>query len=681
MKFKLTDFRKVSKVMLSKILLILLFNLPATAQTSTGLFFDQKDIPKLRERFNNDPLFAEFKTSLESVDREAEVRFMESEVRYNDHLYDIARLSRFAQDMAFHYVFTGKRESADLAVKAVRTIMKFPIWDYFLDGDRVMGLQRASAAAIAVSLTVEFLGDLIDPKERDAWLRVMGEKGNEPCFVAIWGMRYPERVTGWHINPASTYFEHRPGDRGWDHSRWPYILDKINLKAVPASALAIGALTHQKYLGESADSKRWIEQAIFSIESFRDLFEKDGSYQEGVSYAHYTTSHILQAAVPLKRILGVDLSDIVNWSGYVRFLQEMTMPTNDNPYEIINFSDAGQGAFSSVAFWTADQQHDRRAQWYGKNLARGHDQWSVLWYNPTITAEPPSPQPHIYKADLDWLVARTGYSRQDLVVAMRSGGPMNHEHADRNSIIVKAFGEQLVTDPHRPPYSFTDPSWMMRHTAGHSAVLIDGQGHHYVDGREGTNSSKAWAHIVRAGERSDYLFWCSDATPGYQIVNPDVASITRTVVVLHELPAIVLLDKVQKKTMPSQVELRFFAYNNDGKGQISADNNGFTTVRPASQMRGLTGGSVQTTYAVDHLPIPPEKANMYPFAQVSSKNAQKESLLITILLPEKGDGGKATGSIKWLEKEGCYRIIVNNSGKRKEVRVFDSGRIPEFGVY
>ena len=95
-----------------------------------------------------------------------------------------------------------------------------------------------------------------------------------------------------------------------------------------------------------------------------------------------------------------------------------------------------------------------------------------------------------------------------------------------------------VADPYRPPYSFSDPSWMMRTTAGHSALLIDGQGHQYHDGAEGTNPSDARAAIVRQGERDGYLFWASDATPAYQLVLPDVQSVTRTVVMLYRLPAL-----------------------------------------------------------------------------------------------------------------------------------------------
>jgi hypothetical protein len=606
--------------------------------------------------------------------------FLESEVRFNDQLYDIKRASDLAQQMAFLYLFSGDKDAANLAIRCVRTLMRFPKWDYFLEGgETIIGLQRAPGATIAVSLCVEFLGDLVSDEERRQWLTIMAERGNEPSFGSIYGMRYPEKVKGWTIDPASTYFEHRPGDRGLDLSRWPTILNTINLKAIPASALAIGALTYQKYLGENADTRRWLEQAIFSINTFRDIYETDGSYSEGVSYANYTSLHLVQAIVALKRRVNVDLSDLLNWPGYVTYLREMTIPTHDNPAEIVNFSDAGAGATSAVPFWIAGQTYDPYAQWFGKTLAREHDEWSLLWYDPDVPAVSPERVSRIWKSDLDWIVARNGYAPNDLVVAMRSGRPHNHEHADRNSIILKCFGEQLVTDPHRPPYSVSDPSWMMRTTAGHSAVLIDGKGHQYVDGSEGTNSSDAAATIVRWGERKGYFFWASDATPAYELVHPDVRSITRSVVVLYDFPAVLLFDKVQKISEPSKIQARFFGYNNDDKGSLSAGEDGFRLKRPAAQLLASCFADGGVSVVASKLPIPDEKAVLYPFVEASTNAAQTESFLITALLPYK-DSGAQVNALIHAQADGQYLISISSGDKQTTCQVFDTGELPEFNI-
>jgi hypothetical protein len=644
-----------------------------------AVFFDPAQIPAFRERFASDPLFADLKAELESIDREAEREFLRTEVRYNDHLYDIARIGNLAQKMALLYVYSGDKDAAQLARECVESIMKFPRWDYFLEGGtKVFGLQRAPNSALAVALTIEAMGDLLPLQDRTRWLKVLAERGIEPCWLAVYGMRYPDRVTGWGFDTTSTYLEHRPADRGLDLSRWPIILNTINLKAIPASVLALSALTYRKYMGENDDTDRWIEQAIYSISTFKDIYAQDGSYNEGVSYANYTTIHLIQAIDALKRTGVADLTDLLNWPGYQQFLLEMMMPTKTDPYAIVNFSDAGPGASSAAPFWIARETRDGLAQWFGVHFGRERDIWSLLWYDPTVAPEPPPECPHLWHSDLDWIVGRTGFDLDDLMVAMRSGPPYNHEHADRNSIVLNCFGERLVADPMRPPYSFADPAWVMRLTSGHSAILIDGKGHQYVDGREGTNSSQAQARIVRSGERTTHLFWTSDATQAYQLVMPDVRSVTRTVVMLTTLPAVVVVDKVIKASTPSRIQARFFCFNNDGNGSVVADESGFTILRPTALLGGYSIAQGGVSFASHELPIPEETARMHPFAEVSTTVPALETCLVTVLLPFEKEAG--AGSIQLTREGGLTKASIGDLTRSIEILVHEDGGIPTFEV-
>jgi len=654
---------------------------PATpvANLAFGLFFDRATLPVLRDRFARDPLFASLRERLAAFDRVAERQFIANEVRYNDHLIHIRRLHETAREMAFYYVMTGDEAAADLSASAVRTIMQFPRWDYFLEaGAHVIGLQRAPGATIAVALAADWLGDFVDAAERAAWLRTMGERGCEASFRSLYGMRYKDRVVGWTMDPTSTYLEHRPGDI-IDLSNWPTILDRTNLKAVPASALAVGAVTYRRQFGPNPEAERWLEQAVYSVGSFRDLYARDGSYDENISYANYTSGHLAQAMAVLEKFEGIDLYDLINWPGFADFALEMTMPTAADPYAIVNFGDAGTGMMSSVPFWIARRSHDRRAQWLGKHLTRGHDEWSVIWYEAEMEAAAPPSRPHLWRSDLDWIVARTGYGADDLVVAMRSGKPANHEHADRGSLIVKCFGETLVADPYRPPYSYTDPAWMMRTTAGHSALLIDGQGHQYHDGAEGTNASDAEARLVRTGERDGFLFWTSDATPAYRLVLPDVASVTRTVVVLHALPAVLILDKVLKRAERSHLQARFFAYNLDGDGRIEAAAAHFVTHRPGVLLHGLAHAPGGARSRAGVLPIPEETAQQHPFAEAATQEARLAPLLITVLAPERGTAGRVSARIRDLSR-GVYEVTVRHPDHEAHCRIVDTGAIPEFEI-
>jgi hypothetical protein len=649
------------------------------ASPDGGVFFDSRDVARYQQLYGGNPVFSELRKQMDTVDRAKERRFLRSEVRYNDHLYDIARVGNLAQQMALLSLFAGDTDAANLACECVETLMKFPRWDYFLEGGSdVIGLQRAPNSAIAVALAVEALGERVPPAVRNRWLSTMAERGTEPSYRAVYGMRYPDRVKGWSMDSTSTFFIHRPLERGINLARWPIILNTINLKAIPASALALSALVYRKYLGETDETRKWLEQAVYSIRTFRDIYARDGSYNEGVSYAHYTTLHIILAVDALRRAGVADLTDLLNWTGYQDYLLEMTLPTEEDPHAIVNFSDAGAGAHASPSFWISRQTRDGLARWFGENLALTRDLWSVLYYDPSAPVTPPRQQPHLWRSNLDWIVGRTGYTSADLVVAMRSGGPSNHEHADRNSLIVKCFGEKLIADPMRPPYSFRDPAWKMRLTAGHSCVLIDGKGHQYVDGHEGTNASQASASIVRHGEREGYFFWTSDATQAYSLVLPDVHSVTRTVVTLTGLPAVVVVDKVIKGSEPSIVQARFYAYNADGKGTITTTEKGFTVSRPHASLAASASSNAGTTYTASVPDIPPAQAVLHPFADVGTTLPGKEICLVTALLPSSA-GGK-TGSTHISRDGPIYTVHFSSGPHSASVRIIDSGAVPEFQV-
>ena len=649
------------------------------ASSSPGVFFDPHQVNQYRQLYASNPQFADLRNQMDTIDRVRERRFLRSEVRFNDHLYDIARVGNLAQQMALVYLFTGDSDAAALAQECVETLMKFPKWDYFLEGGTdVVGLQRAPNSAIAVGIVAEVLGDRVPAATRKRWLHTMADRGTEPCFRATYGMRYPKRVKGWTMDTTSTYFEHRPLERGISLARWPIILNTINLKAIPASALALTALVYREFLGENPDTKRWLEQAAYSIGTFREIYAPDGSYNEGVSYAHYTTLHLIQAIDALHRAGVADLTDMLNWNGYQDYLLAMMLPADDDPHAIVNFSDAGPGANASPSFWISRQTRDGLARWFGENLALSKDLWSVLYYDPTVPLVPPQERNQLWRSDLGWIVGRTGFRTGDLVVAMRSGGPYNHEHADRNGLIVKCYGERLVVDPMRPPYSFRDPAWKMRLTAGHSCVLIDGKGHQYVDGHEGTNASQASASLIRWGERDGYFFWTSDATPAYALVLPDVQSITRTVVMLTEPPAVVVIDKIVKKSVPSNVEARFYTYNTDGRGTIAAGESSFSMTRPHAGLVAGASSNAGVAFATALPDIPPAQAKLYPFAEVGTSQPEKEVCLVTALLPFQSKAERDT--VRVAREGSTYTAQFSLGSRSATVKVFDAGVVPEFQV-
>lgn len=646
----------------------------ASADIRYGLFFDSDKLESLRSLYNNNPAFVSLKEEAASFDYEAEYKFLEEEIQYHDHLIDLARLGRNAPTLSFHYLMTGDEDAGQMAKASVDAIMKFEKWDYFLeDNKHILGIQRASSSVVATALCADWLGDMIDQDTADLWIETMGERGCEACFLSVYGMRYPDRVKGWTMDRTSGYFEHRPYENV-DLSNWPHILDTTNLKAVPASALAIGAAAYESHFGRSEDSDRWIEQAEFSITSFENIYAEDGSYDENLSYANYTSEHLMQGVDILSRLRGIELQDKINWVGFVDFMYGLSLPTDEDPRGVVTFGDTSQGVGSGVCYWIAGQFHDPRAAWFGRNLSKGDNLWSVIWHS-DMPGLPPASGPSVYRSKLDWITARAGYSTDDLVVAMRSGPPANHEHSDRNSIMVKKFGEILIDDPYRPPYSNTDPSWPLRLSTGHSALTIDGKGHQYHDGSEGTNPSDAHAKIVRVKDLGDVVSWSSDATQPYNLVNEDVSSAVRTIVVLHDGSIVFVIDKVIKSTTPSVIGARYFARNTDKMGSIETSDGQFRIIRPRAGLTawGYSPSGLDIKSAT--LDIDPERAKDHPYADFTTRSKSTAPLLVSVLVPFHKSGGNTRVTFS-TNDEGTITARVAN----KRVQIYDRGHIPEVEV-
>ncbi len=633
-----------------------------------GLLFGKEDLETIRSRTKH-PLFEKYWQALVKMDTAGDFKFLQEEIDLHNHVRHIARAYTILEREAFVYLMSGDRRRGELAHLAVQRILEYPKWDYFIEGGKeTFGLQRAPGSTIAMCLAYDWLGDVLSETERQEMLRQIGDKGCQPCYVALYGMRYPDRVKGWGFDPESTYSEER------DFSRWPLILDKSNLKAVPMGALAIGLAT---LWGKDDRVEKWLEMVVHSYREFVKNFAADGSYNEGSSYWAYTASHLALLVEVLQRKAGLELFDAVNFPGMMEFILALQMPHKGFPRECVNFGDAGSSFESGIGFWIAKKSRDGLAQYVAENHSREHSHYALIWYDPTVRPTPPTKQEYFKHLDLDWIIARTGYQEDDLVVAMRSGGPSNHEHADRNSILLKAYGEVLLADVKHPPYDNKHPAWVLRTSPAHNTVMIDGKGHQYHDGKEGTNASLAAAKIVRKGDRGHYLFWASDATPAYSLVNEDVQSVTRTVIVFPEFPCIAVMDKLVMKTQPALFSARWHIENKDEKGQSTIGGETFIINRPFARFFAACNGANGIRILQDKVPVP-EKEGIYPFVEVAAAGKAREPFLLMVGCPVKE--GEANPTVEIKREQSTYRVTAVDKSKRLEFVVFDQGALPEFEV-
>lgn len=645
---------------------------PGIADPRRGLLFDPSELPRIRANLDL-PRLAEVRATLVNVDFAAETRFLRNELRLNNHVVDFIRAWKLVQNSSFAYVVWGDARHLELALLGLTRLCDYKRWDYFLEaGKDTIGLQRAPEATIATCYALDWLGSAVPAELRRRVEDKIITEGAPACYRTLYGLKYPDRVRGWGFDPEDD-FQFR-----FDLSRWPLILNPTNLKVIPTCGLGIAALW---FYGRHPDAKKWLQLSRQSAQAFATMYGLDGAYDEGVGYWGYTTMHLVMLAEAVYRRLGIDERQLINYPGTIRYALSLAMPCGGNTVadpklktgynatpkgnydpalDVVNFSDAGIGMDVSVAPWVGEVAKDPLSNYVAEHVGALKHFQAAVWYRPKAAKQRPGPELLDVRLSNDWIVSRTGWAPMDSVVALRSGGPANHEHADRNSVIFKAHGERLFSDPFKAAYSPTIPRWLLRQTEAHTALLINGHGHQYHDGREGTNSSWATASVVDYQTGSDWMVVTSEATEAYALVLPDVTLVTRTVVFLKP-DILLLLDRVQLKTA-APVQLRFQVFNDDGGGEAAVADASFSIRRPLAHLAAQLAGSQPITLRTDRLSLPADDIP-HPFVEATSASATEHVVLtVATAAPAADSHGRLA-----LERQGSTWRVTGKH-RRREVR-------------
>lgn len=627
-----------------------------------GLLFDAGDLPRIRETVRN-PRFAPFWKSLTDVDLEADRRFLTTELKLNNHVKDMLRVRQILERTSFVYALTEDPKQLDIAKLAIDRLLAYKRWDYFLEGGQeTIGLQRAPEATLAMSFARDWLDSVLSRDVKEEMERQIAEKGAPACYRTLYGMKYPDRVKGWGFDPESDYAFR------FDLRRWPLILNSTNLKVIPIAGLGVAGCLLR---GKHDLAQRWIDMALGSAKAFSTMFGPDGSYEEGVGYWGYTAEHLSLFLEVLRRTTGQDERKLINFPGTARYALQMSMPTAGKPDDCVNFSDAATMGDISVAAWTARLYQDGLAQHVALKTGEVRSHYAAVWYDPAVKPAEPGPELMDVRFANDWVVSRSGWQEQDTVVALRSGGPSNHEHSDRNSVIFKAYGERLFHDPFHAAYSYTQPHWLLRQTEAHTAVLIGGKGHQYHDGHEGTNASWAEARVVEYRPGKGHLVVTSDATGAYRLVNPDVELVTRSLVFLKP-DVLLLIDRVRLAAKPLAVQVRFQVYDDDNKGTVAAEGSRFQITRPGATLHGLSLGNGKLIVRTGKLDVPAEY-DVHPYAELESASGL-DHRIVTVCTAQRA--GREHGTVNIETTARGWKIGGTHNGQAINVTIDGSTDIP-----
>ena len=328
----------------------------------------------------------------------------------------------------------------------------------------------------------------------------------------------------------------------------------------------------------------------------------------------------------------------------------------------------------SVAGWVGQANGDKLCNYVAKHVGSIRLLQGVIWYRPEAEEQAPGPELLDVHMSNDWVISRTGWAANDSVVAFRSGGPGNHEHADRNSVIFKAHSDRLFHDPFHAGYSYTTPQWALRLTESHTAVLINGKGHQYHNGSEGTNASWAAAKVTDYQTGPNWMCVTSDATEAYALVLPDVTLVTRTVIFLKP-DVLLLLDRVQLKAA-APVQLRFQVFNEDRKGVATASGQAFSIDRPLASLKATLAASGAVAATAGRL-NPPENVGVFPFAEAVSASATRHEVITACTA---SPAGGAHGALTITREGDAWRVTGTHAGLKVNVTIKTAGDNPAITI-
>ncbi|WP_420454339.1 heparinase II/III domain-containing protein [Rubrivirga sp.] len=657
-----------------------LLPLPAFAggrpRSAARLFFDLEDVPRIRATAAS-PILSPTLDAWAVAGPAPARRAIETLARTGEKIRDLnAVLERVTEQGVLHLVDPDPRREA-LLLDGIDVVLDLPDWDFFVDGTTPIGIQRASAATERLLFLREVLGDALGAEREARLMADVADKGCAPCALTLSGMEDPASVQGWRLDDQHAAYV------DYDMANWPVILGANNLRAAPLSGLGLGALALD---GLDARAGGWLDQAVRNARVVLGFFDPDGTYFEGVSYADYTLRSLFAFFDAHQRVdPSVRWADRVNLTGTVRFILAMQAGrTADGSPDVVNFSDARNSAALCVPAWVARQTEGTPtanvAQFAVERVSRPGAFQDVLWVDPDRPLAFPPESYRDVRLDNDWIVCRTGWAADDAVLALRSGGPANHEHADRNGLLFKAYGERLLTDPHGAAYDARLPGWLLRQTEAHNAVLIDGRGHQYHGGEEGVNESLAAATVTRFEDDGDRVWFTSDATPAYRLVDPDVALVRRTVAFLKP-DVVVVLDEVRKSRTPSRVEVRFHPDNRDGAAVLEADPTAaaldpdgaaFAIARPTAALFGRAAGRSALSLATGRLDLPDDLGH-FPFVRVAAEPGLRHEIVTVLVARPAGVAGPAPARLTprpdgWTLTADGQRLEVAHVRGAPEVR-------------
>ena len=542
-------------------------------EVAVGLLAGPADFARLREARRQSPLMARLLERLEE-------NLLKG--NYPDHSFlPVAQY-------AFLSALDARKDLADRAItEALETVHK-PHWIHHEAGCiGLMGMHYTQELCLAI----DWLWPVLNRDQREALLGGVIAKSVENLSHTPPGVRdetdgngqlllarrldvqdrfclhpQPTSVNNWDIWFASSiYLAAALAERAWLHPdpAWPQ--------------LEWGHYYQVGYTLDAARVERWKALARERLTTaLANQVGENGGYGEGPSYTSYGGMAITIGLSALERLEGLSL-----WSpgllALPRWLRNQFVA--DLPFGVANFNDT---AFSvkpgaPLLAHLAARSRDPEAQGFVlEALEQGWDALhplTILGLATDLPAQPMTLPPATCYQPSGQVIWRTAQDRSGVFFATQSGAHGGaHQHKDRASFFLSAYGEHLLVDSGDGRYGEHLPNApRFDATRAHNCVLIDGRG------QIGDNANPVTGRVLEhrhEGNLSTALLDASDCHEG-------ITSYHRRIVFLRP-DLFIIADRVDGKCE----NLTWVAqgYNRDGLATWESLDRSAVLTRPQARL-------------------------------------------------------------------------------------------------
>ena len=195
----------------------------------------------------------------------------------------------------------------------------------------------------------------------------------------------------------------------------------------------------------------------------------DGSYGEGISYQEFDLETTTVALIALERVFGFNYWDRSHVKDSLWYpISTLAKPISGS----LDMGDTHYPAGHSIAPVVARSRNPVFRWFY--DLLDHNSLHDFLFADFSLPSQPPDAPGSRYFPQKGAVVFRTGWGEDDAILLYRAGPNFNHNHADQGSFLIRALGEELVTEGGYADY-YKDPYYdsYFKQAIGHNTVLVD----------------------------------------------------------------------------------------------------------------------------------------------------------------------------------------------------------------